>query len=461
MFTIGLDWGQYWAKAHIIQRNFAFNETGAYQINPTVQNLTTLHQWSNVSSPNGQIILKKYSSLLPSSSSSFKIQIEFSEKMTSTEHTETLNAPELQIWNNAAFDDGDSNLTSAIEASSWSNNLNSSFDSDCSKENQIPLSVSSSLKSSVSFSTTDDPIRKVKEKPHKTVKAKNVDNIDAEIEEVEKEINRLSTKLESLRLEKAEQIARSIAIRGRIVPAKFMESQKQTVKFDTAGSKSRATPRRGVSLGPGEIYSAAKKSETTVTPLQSAQNRRKSCFFKLPGIEEGKAATKPKMTATAQKKAATTGGLKRGVKKEENVLASIQPKRLFKEEEKRKVVKPGRVVASRYSLVNKTGERDVRKRSLSENEEKENQRLEKRRASDENRKSEGRVKKRWEIPSEVEVFCSGVSDETPLGKELPKIRTLRGRVGESPRDSGAAKRVSELESKNRDFTFCQLLRFEE
>ena len=239
--------------------------------------------------------------------------------MTSTEHTETLNAPELQIWNNAAFDDGDSNLTSAIEAS-WSN-LNASFDSDCSKENQIPVSVSSSLKSSVSFST-DDPIRcgKVKEKPHKTGKVIHGD-IDAEIEEVEKEMNRLSIRLESLRLEKAEQIARSIAIRGRIVPAKFMESQKPTVKFDT-GAKPRTTPRRGVSLGPGEIYSAAKKSETTVTPLQSAQNRRKSCFFKLPGIEEGKKAVtkgrgrslsprsrKAKMTA-AEKQAATTGGSK-------------------------------------------------------------------------------------------------------------------------------------------------------
>ncbi|KAJ0251554.1 hypothetical protein HA466_0124930 [Hirschfeldia incana] len=391
--------------------------------------------------------------------------------MTLTEqHTETLNARELQIWNNAAFDDGDSsNLTSAIEAS-WSNNLNESFDSDCSKENQIPLSVSSSLKSSVSF-TTDGPIRsgRVKEKPPKIAKARHGD-IDAEIEEVEKEIGRLSTRLESLRLEKAEQIARSIAVRGRIVPAKFMETQKPTVKFET-GSKSRTTPRRGVSLGPGEIYSAAKKSET-VTPLQSAQNRRKSCFFKLPGIEEGKArgrslsprSRKAKMTAAAaQKLAATTGGSKRAVKKEESVLGSIQPKKLFKEEDKRKPLKPGRVVASRYSLINKTAEKDARKRSLPDNEEKENHhRSEKRRASDENRKGEGRVKKRWEIPSEVEVYCSsGVSEETPIGKELPKIRTLRGRVGESPRDSGAAKRVSELESKNRDFTFCQLLRFEE
>ncbi|ESQ54434.1 hypothetical protein EUTSA_v10025277mg [Eutrema salsugineum] len=427
--------------------------------------------------------------------------------MSSIEHTETLNAPNLQIWNNAAFDDGDSNVTSAIEPS-WSNLppdfINESFDSDCSMDNQIPISVSSSLKSSVSFTT--DSIRsgnnaqekqpralcEAPSEKSKTVKSKSVADqmkrreerdIDAEIEEVEKDIGRLSTRLESLRLEKAEQTARSITIRGRIVPAKFMESQKQSVKFDDSsftGSKSRATTRRGVSLGPGEIFSAAKKSET-VTPLQSAQNRRKSCFFKLPGIEERKVTKSRGRTSlslsprsrkaaskitVAQKQAATTVGSKRAVRKEEGVLSTIQPKRLFKDEEKngalRKPLKPGRVVASRYSQMNKTqtAEKDIRKRSLPENEEKENHRSEKRRASDESSKSQGRVKKRWEIPSEVDLYSSGVNDETPIGKELPKIRTLR-RLGESPRDSGAAKRVAELESKNRNFTFCQLLRFEE
>ncbi|KAL1203153.1 hypothetical protein V5N11_015389 [Cardamine amara subsp. amara] len=417
--------------------------------------------------------------------------------MTSIETTETLNAPKVQIWNNAAFDDGDSQITSAMEAS-WSNLppdfINLSFDSNCSKENQIPMSVSSSLQSSVSIT---DPLHSgnnqeapsAKSKTGKTksgadrIKKRDERDIDAEIEEVEKEIGRLSSRLESLRLEKAEQTARSIAIRGRIVPAKFMESQKQhSVKFDDSslpGTKSK-TIRRGVSLGPAEIFNSAKKSET-VTPLQSAQNRRKSCFFKLPGIEENKVTTKARgrtslslsprsrkaKNTAAQKQAATTVGIKRAVKKEEGVISSIQPKRLFKDEEKnvslRKPLKPGRVVASRYSLMNKTqtGEKDVRKRSLPGNEEKENHRSEKRRASDENNKSEGRVKKRWEIPSELDLYSSGVNDdETPIGKELPKIRTLR-RVGESPRDSGAAKRVAELQSKDRSFAFCQLLRFEE
>lgn len=91
-----------------------------------------------------------------------------------------------------------------------------------------------------------------------------------------------------------------------------------------------------------------------------------------------------------------------------------------------------------------------------ENEEKENYRLEKRRVFDENRKSEGRVKKRWEIFSEVEVYCSGVivSDEIFIGKELFKIRMFCGCVGESFCDLGVVKRVFELESKNCDFMFC-------
>ncbi|XP_010438492.1 PREDICTED: uncharacterized protein LOC104722083 [Camelina sativa] len=414
--------------------------------------------------------------------------------MTSIEATETVNAPpKLQIWNNAAFDDGDSQITSAIEeATSWSSQLNESFDSDGIKENHFSISVSSSLQSSVSITTDQEAAKAAPSAKSKTVKSKSAADrskrdIDAEIEEVEKEIGRLSTRLESLRLEKAEQTARSVAIRGRIVPAKFMESQKPTVRFDDSslqGSKSR----RGVSLGPAEIFNSGKRSET-VTPIQSAQNRRKSCFFKLPGIEEGKMTNrgnnnkgrtslslsprsrKAKVMTAGQKQAATTVGSKRAVKKEEGVFSLIQPKKLFKDDEKnvslRKPLKPGRVVASRYSLVSKTqqggGEKDVRKRSLPENEEKENHnRSEKRRASDENSKSEGRVKKRWEIPSEVDLYSSGVNDvdETPICEKLPKIRTLR-RLGGSPRDSGAAKRVAELQSKDRSFTFCQLLRFEE
>ncbi|KFK29348.1 hypothetical protein AALP_AA7G122100 [Arabis alpina] len=330
----------------------------------------------------------------------------------------SLNAPKLQIWNNAAFDD-------AIEAS-WSNlPPNESF--DCSKENQISPRSCGEAKSNI-------------------IKAKSGadGDIDAEIEQVEKEIGRLSTRLESLRLEKA---ARSIAIRGRIVPAKFMESsQKHTVKFDP-GSKSTTT-RRGLSLGPGEIFS---KSETLT--------RRKSCFFKLPGIDQRK-STKPRgrTSLSLSPRSRKTVGSKRAVKKEEGVLSSIQPKRLFKEEERNVASrKPGRVVASRYSLVAKT-QTGESKRSLPDNQGKENHRSDKRRASDENcSKSEGRVKKRWEIPSQVDVY---ISDETPVGKELPKIRTLR-RAGDSPRDSGAAKRVAELQGNDRKFAFCQLLRFEE
>ncbi|XP_010526520.1 PREDICTED: uncharacterized protein LOC104804065 [Tarenaya hassleriana] len=419
--------------------------------------------------------------------------------MSAIELREELNAPELQIWNNAAFDNGDSEDSYAIRTC-WPNLppdcVHESFDSDCSKENYIPPSVFSSLQSSIN----------VQEKPPKvgfeapSAKAKTVTimhctdqhkkredrNIDAEIEEVEKQINRLSARLDSLRLQKAEQTARNISLRGRIVPAKFMEPQKKTVKnhhdiadalFPSAKSKIN---RRGVSLGPAEIFSVKTKTETA-TPLQSAQNRRKSCFWKLPDIDEGKVVPKgrertslslsPRSRKAAlevgavKKQAATTVGSKRPVKKEEGILSSIQPKRLFKDGEKsvglKKPLKPGRMVASKYNQISKTvaGEKDARKRSLPENEVEYKNRSEKRRASDEkeeNVKSESRVKRRWEIPSQVVVYKS---EETPVGKELPRIRTLR-LTAESPRDSGAAKRVAEMEGKERYFAFSQSLRFE-
>ncbi|KAE8717034.1 cytochrome P450 71A9-like [Hibiscus syriacus] len=56
-------------------------------------------------------------------------------------------------------------------------------------------------------------------------KKRDEKKINMEIEEIEKEVTHLSSKLEALRLEKAEYNTRSIAMRGRIVPAKFIEHQ--------------------------------------------------------------------------------------------------------------------------------------------------------------------------------------------------------------------------------------------
>lgn len=53
----------------------------------------------------------------------------------------------------------------------------------------------------------------------------------------------------------------------------------------------------------------------------------------------------------ASKQAATTMGSKKPAKKEDGVLTSISPKKLFGEKSApvKKPLKPGRIVASRYS----------------------------------------------------------------------------------------------------------------
>ena len=119
--------------------------------------------------------------------------------------------------------------------------------------------------------------------------------IDIEIEEIEKEIKRLSSRLEVLRLEKAERnLSKTIEKRGRVVAAKFME-QKQSVKIEEpmVSSAQYKINRRGVSLGPNEILSGSKSrllfgKQGMKTPV-STQNRRKSCFWKLEEIDELKA----------------------------------------------------------------------------------------------------------------------------------------------------------------------------
>lgn len=442
--------------------------------------------------------------------------------MSILQYPDSFNVPELQVWNNAAFDNGGSEDIGSIKGSLsnlGSGSVNQSLESDGSKENLSPHW----LKSPVSFKSTESVVvkplssRKIPAKLNngavkKEEKKRDEKKIDMEIEEVEKGISVLSSKLESLRLEKAECNARSIAMRGRIVPAKFME-QKQSMtnlvtfkknedpQFSNAKAKLN---RRGLSLGPMEIFSAMKSRQSTkqeiTTPIQSIQSRRKSCFFKLQDIDEGKVTRErgkslslsPKSRKTvskvvAPKPAATTVGSKRAVKKEDGVLATIQPKRLFKDGEKsvtaKKPLKSGRIVASRYNQTAANGNsavNDARKRSLPENDKQESDRHDKRRVSDErildsckNQKSESRVKKKWEIPSEAIVFKVAMEEESPqsinkMNDKLPKIKTNRYFAG-SPRDSGPAKRVSELMGKKTYFcmedeaedSVCQTLSFAE
>lgn len=374
---------------------------------------------------------------------------------------------QLQLWNNAAFDSEDD---FAMKISSWS--------SDCTKENMSPAAPNNSSSIPV--------VAKLNNKNHSHRR-----NIDDEIAEIECEITRLTSRLEALRLEKAQQ--KSAAPEkpgGRIVAAKFMEpkrndavSNHSTVvfKYDTpkrssvvlkddtqkrnavvlkdqtytpkrnavvfkddtpsnTNNKARVIKwRRGMSLGPAEI---AGRLPPAITP--ATQVRRKSCLWKINEEERRK-------TVARTNSIASVGSSMKSVKKKEEDL--VQPKKLFKESEvekssNKKVLKQGRVVASRYGGGNSGA---VRKRSLPEN-------------RGGGGGSEVRVKKRWEIPAEnVDVDVSGVV-------LLPKIRTLRcvNGVDESPRDSGAAKRVAELNGKRSYFcpdqvegSVCQVLSFAE
>jgi hypothetical protein len=105
-----------------------------------------------------------------------------------------------------------------------------------------------------------------------TVSSSNKRTIDDEIAEIESEVKRLTSKLESLRVEKTERkIASEKRVSGigtgRIVAAKFMEPKKnvttpkrngvvfkeETPKQNGAVSdtpKSKVNWRRGMSLGP-------------------------------------------------------------------------------------------------------------------------------------------------------------------------------------------------------------------
>ncbi|KAM1015834.1 hypothetical protein ACFX2J_045305 [Malus domestica] len=453
--------------------------------------------------------------------------------MSVVEYPDAINAPDLQVWNNAAFDNEDSEGGSSFVKASWSellqplslNRSSESFDSGCSKENLSPeiLKTPVRVKSLVPFkplntNTNLEPISVVAKKKgigeveEREEKVRDEGKIDAEIEEIEKEISRLNSRLEALKLEKAGRNEKAVEKRGRVVAAKFMEP-KQSVKNLDGLKKIESlmmsvrpkVNRRGMSLGPSEIIAGAefrRPSKLEITPVQATQSRRKSCFWKLQDIDELRATKErgkslslsPKSRKTvskvqAPKQAATTvGGSKRPVKKEDKVLASIEPKKLFKDgaeksaPAKKTPFKPGRVVPSRYNQIGNSAVSDGRKRSWPEDDKDDSKRCDKRRVSlagkprgigREMSRSQGpecRVKKRWEIPSEVVVY-QGVAEDgkspsvvAEIGDVLPKIKTVRCAI-DTPRGSGPAKRVAELVGMKSYFStngeVCQGLNFAE
>ncbi|KAL6553552.1 hypothetical protein OROGR_007394 [Orobanche gracilis] len=428
---------------------------------------------------------------------------------------------DLQIWNNATFVDNEE-ISEDLEASrqSWGSlksifdNPKSSFDSVSDKENRCVVllennnnnnnqisSVSCSLKSS---NTPFKPVNTVGTKSRiECVSKKGFDEnlywnkirdekkIDEEIEEIESEILRLKSRLEALRLEKAEPNLKTAEKRRIIVPSKFMgptQSGKLIEEVSSMGERTKVQ-RKGVSLGPVEIVSGARRG-TSIGPSEifgatklkqmgkqdlttPTQSRRKSCFWKLQDIgEEGRSSSLSpksrkvglKTQVTTSRQAVTTISSRKGLKKDDSVFNSVQPKKLFKDGEKlwattsKKPLKPGRVVASRYSQ-NPSQASAIKKMSLPENDGDFNQKFDSKRAlsvsKGKNRISgteSSRVKKRWEIPSEIVVHGSNTSSWSSVEAEkspqqatvlLPRIKIARC-TKESPRDSGPAKKVVDL-----------------
>ncbi|RAL42892.1 hypothetical protein DM860_009399 [Cuscuta australis] len=415
--------------------------------------------------------------------------------MSSLQYPQGLTPSDVQIWNNAAFDHGGSEELGR----SWSpknpllvKKIAESFGSVSTKEkeNRSPL-----LENSI---CPKSPRRAVKPlypngalESAKFVsgvgnfKSGSVNNaevgirdekmIDKEIEEIEKEISLLSSRLQALRTEKAEKSVKNVEKRGRVVTAKFLEP-KQILKNADERKKTEERSkiqRRGLSLGPCEILSAVKSpllgKQGMITPIQPIQSRRKSCFWKLQETdEENQRKTVGKPIPSRQ--AVTTLPSKKTVKKDEVFLQSVQPKKLFEKSApaaNKKCQRAGRIVPSRYNLSPST----QRKRSFPpENDKDESKICDKKRSLSlgkvllemvKNPGAEIRVKKRWEIPEEIvlhkgsegpersaEKTCVVMPDKSLL---LPRINTNRC-VKESPRDSGPAKRVAELAGRKSFFS---------
>ncbi|KAJ0746794.1 hypothetical protein HanOQP8_Chr05g0182061 [Helianthus annuus] len=352
------------------------------------------------------------------------------------EYPDAINKKDLQIWNNSAFDDGGD--SESFKSPSWVMKkpvVVSSDSSFSSKENQSPIGFNP--KSSLLVHESK-PFKNL----NKIGSLKPVEKTDEEIE-IEKEISRLYAKLESIRRERAEK------------NVKCVENKKES------GVKKipNKIQTRGLSLGPNEIMSAAAKSKQSV---ESTQNRRKSCFWKLDDIEEEKCGFSRRKISNLRQ-AVTTVGLKKGVKIDDSILGSIQPKKLFGDQSvpaKRPVKPGGRVIPSRYNQA--TVNSSMKKRSSLTTD------------TVERKPREGRVKKKWDIPSAIVIpnrfSLDGNEDESSVDVViqpevlLPRIRVVRY-MEEAGRDSGPAKRVADLVGKKSYFdeeeAVCQQLSFDE
>ncbi|KAJ3679433.1 hypothetical protein LUZ60_017444 [Juncus effusus] len=169
-------------------------------------------------------------------------------------------SPNIQkIWNNETFDGSDGSLAGMSAGCSVlqpiSTNRLNSFDLDSCKENRR-----------VSLMPKKSPARKVKEIDES--------GLDEEMESIEREIQRLTFRLEELKFKKASLVQKP----GKIVPSKFMEPKPFSTPIKSSNlqigtPESYKSRRRGVSLGPLEI-------------LNRSQSSKKPNLMKLEEIKE-------------------------------------------------------------------------------------------------------------------------------------------------------------------------------
>ncbi|MCL7028725.1 hypothetical protein MKW94_010980, partial [Papaver nudicaule] len=437
------------------------------------------------------------------------------------QYPENINLPDLQIWNNAAFDNESSSTDNTKDVSSCSlqkpilgNGSKSSMKLDSIKENITPSFCKSPAVCSKSSPLPIKPLHpngavensSQQKKPlkllfkqgllpqqpiSKTANELVIDEgkLDAEIEEIEAEISRLASKLESLRVEKA-------AMKQK--PKNSAAVQKDLQKTPSLRPIPKSIRQRGFSLGPSEIMGMRSQNtgKSEKTPIQSTLNRRKSCFFKLPEITEEKSvkgkggkssslSPKSRMSKIqSSRQSLTTIGSKKSERMGNGNVSSIQPKKLFQEEVKsvtaKKPVKPGRVIASRYSQT--PTQSSVLRKSLPGMDKDISKGPDNRRATmatnmfdvgfARSQKTANRTK--TPFTNRNEALCAkNLEDFAPLSTLkiddlLPRIRTLRC-SDDTPRDSGPAKKVIDLvgrktyfgaEEINVESSICQALSFD-
>lgn len=300
-------------------------------------------------------------------------------------------APELQVWNNAAFDGGEPSGKKASPArhpfspatAAKVRPPDSGLRPASGEENQAPRPPAAAAKPSPS--------------------SKNLaTSIDAEIEKVEREIGRLSSRLEALRIKK-------MTGRDKFLKPKQISSSEEKRKEEVPAAS-------------GKKIHGSPASRSAAAPLPAGG--RRSFTTKLRGITEEK--RKQEEIAGSTRRPIAMRSNRRIESPSRTATTSVEFRR-------RGIRHAGRGSSTAV------GSENLRRRTLFPESEK------KRRGTpgEEQRKGSPPAESTVRTPPSIRRFA----------ERLPRIRTTRGRgaADESPRSSGRAKRASELTGRESFF----------